>query len=88
MQTGILVNRIVGVSAVGYRDLTPAQVEFWSGSFARMVQDEAWKKDLARYSWEHDYRNAAETVKFLDERTELLARILSELGRVKTIRQG
>jgi putative tricarboxylic transport membrane protein len=68
---------------IGPRDLTPAQVDFWGTTCAKMVQDEAWKNDLARFSWEADYRNAAETRKFLDERMELLTRILNELGLVK-----
>ena len=68
---------------IGPKDLTPAQVDFWSGAFGRMVEDEAWKKELARYAWEPDYKGAADTVRFLDERTGLLAKILSELGLVK-----
>jgi putative tricarboxylic transport membrane protein len=68
---------------IGPRDLAPAQVAFWSGAFARMVEGEAWKKDLARYAWEPDYRSAADTRKFLDERMELLTQILGELGLVK-----
>ena len=68
---------------IGPRGLTPAQVSFWSGSFAKMVQHEDWKSDLARYAWEPDYRNAADTRRFLDERSALLTKILDELGLVK-----
>jgi putative tricarboxylic transport membrane protein len=68
---------------LGPKDLTPAQVNYWSDTFGRMVQDEAWKKELARYAWEHDYRNAAETMTFLEERSALLTKILDELGLVK-----
>jgi putative tricarboxylic transport membrane protein len=68
---------------IGPRGLTPAQVNFWVGSFARMIEQPDWKSDLARYAWEADYKNAAETRKFLDERSALLTRILDELGLVK-----
>lgn len=68
---------------IGPKGLAPAQVEYWSGAFARMVEDEAWKKDLDRFAWAPDFKDAAETMKFLEERSELLAKILAELGLVK-----
>jgi putative tricarboxylic transport membrane protein len=68
---------------IGPKGLTPAQVGYWSGTFAKMVQDEAWQQELERYVWAPDYKNAAETHKFLDAQTETLTKILSELGLVK-----
>ena len=68
---------------LGPRDLAPAQVNYWSNTFGRMVREDAWKKELERFGWEHDYRNAANTMRFLDERSELLTSILGELGLVK-----
>lgn len=68
---------------IGPKGLALAQVEFWSGAFARMVEDEAWKKELERYAWAPDFKGAAETVRFLDERSELLTKVLNELGLVK-----
>ncbi len=63
--------------------ITPVQVDYWSNSFGRMIEDDAWKQELARYSWQSDYKNAAETARFLDAQTELLTKILVELGLVK-----
>lgn len=68
---------------IGPKSLPPAQVEYWSGAFARMVEDDAWKKELERYAWAPDFKGAAEASKFLDERSELLTKVLSELGLVK-----
>jgi putative tricarboxylic transport membrane protein len=68
---------------LGPRDLTRDQVNYWSDTFGRMVREEAWKKELERFGWEHDYRNAADTKRFLDERGELLTGILGELGLIK-----
>jgi putative tricarboxylic transport membrane protein len=68
---------------LGPRDLTLAQVKYWSDAFGRMVREEAWKEELARFGWEHDYRNAAETVRFLEERTQLLTGVLDELGLIR-----
>ena len=68
---------------IGPQGLAPAQVEYWSGAFARMVQDEAWKQELERYVWAPDYKNATETRRFLDAQSEMLTKILSDLGLVK-----
>jgi putative tricarboxylic transport membrane protein len=67
---------------IGPRGLTPAQTGYWSGAFERMVQDEAWKQELERYVWAADFKNPAETRKFLDAQSETLAKILAELGLV------
>jgi putative tricarboxylic transport membrane protein len=68
---------------LGTRGITPDQVNFWSDTFGRMVREDAWKKELERFGWEHDYRDAADTKRFLDERSELLTGILGELGLIK-----
>lgn len=68
---------------IGPKGLTRAQVDYWSQTFARMIEDEVWRKEMERYAWAPDYRNAADTVKFLDERSELLTNALTELGLLK-----
>jgi putative tricarboxylic transport membrane protein len=68
---------------IGPKGLAPAQVEFWGAAFARMVESDAWKKDLERFAWAPDFKGPAETVKFLDERGELLAKVLAEVGLLK-----
>lgn len=68
---------------IGPKGLTAPQVEYWSGAFARMVEDDTWKKEMERYAWAPDFRSPADTAKFLDERSELLAKVLAELGLVK-----
>jgi putative tricarboxylic transport membrane protein len=89
--SGIPTFREQGVDAVfsdargfiGPSGLAPAQVGFWSAAFARMVESESWKKDLERFAWTADYKGATDAVKFLDERSELLAKVLAEVGLVK-----
>jgi len=67
---------------VGAKGLTPAQTAFWDRAFARMVQDEAWKKELEENAWAADFRGSAETRKHLDAEYEMLARMLVDLGVV------
>jgi putative tricarboxylic transport membrane protein len=68
---------------LGAKDLTPAQVAFWDAAFARALQEQDWKQDLARNAWAEDLKNAAETRKHLDGEQELIARMLGELGLLK-----
>lgn len=68
---------------IGAKDLTPAQVAFWDAAFAKAVQAEDWKQDLAKNAWAEDLRSAAETRKHLDSEQELIGRMLSELGLLK-----
>jgi putative tricarboxylic transport membrane protein len=68
---------------IGPKGLTAAQADYWGSTFAKMVEDEAWKQELERYVWAPDYKNAAETRRFLDAQTEVLTKILNELGLVK-----
>lgn len=66
--------------AAGAKGLTRAQIGFWEQAFAKVVQDEDWKKDLEKNSWTDDFRGSAETRKHLDSEYELLAKALVDLG--------
>ena len=65
---------------LGAKDLTPVQVAFWDAAFARALQQEDWKQDLAKNAWAEDLKNAAETRKHLDSEYALLRGMLGELG--------
>lgn len=68
---------------LGAKDLTPAQVAFWNSAFAKALQEDDWKKDLAKNAWAEDLKNAAETRKHLDSEYEVIKGMLGDLGLLK-----
>jgi len=64
------------------KGITPAQIAFWEQAFEKVVRNEEWKKVQEDYLWGSDYKNSAETRRFLDREDELLRKILAELGVV------
>jgi putative tricarboxylic transport membrane protein len=68
---------------IGAKDLTAAQIAFWDDAFAKALQVEDWKKDVARNAWAEDLRTSAETRKHLDSERELISGMLAELGLLK-----
>jgi putative tricarboxylic transport membrane protein len=68
---------------IGAKDLTAAQVAFWDDAFAKALQVDDWKKDVARNAWAEDLRTSAETRKHLDSERELISGMLGELGLLK-----
>ena len=70
-------------SVMGPRGLTPEQVRFWDGVFARLVKTDAWRQALEKNQWEDDYMNSTEFGKDLKAQYEVLKDVLTELGMVK-----
>jgi putative tricarboxylic transport membrane protein len=68
---------------LGAKDLSAAQIAFWDDAFAKALQVEEWKKDVARNAWAEDLRTSAETRKHLDSERELISGMLGELGLLK-----
>ena len=68
---------------IGAKDLTAAQIAFWDDAFAKALQVDDWKKDVARNAWAEDLRTSAETRKHLDSERELISGMLAELGLLK-----
>lgn len=68
---------------LGAKDLTPAQIAFWNSAFAKALQEDEWKKDLAKNAWAEDLKNAAETRKHLDSEYEVIKGMLGDLGLLK-----
>lgn len=68
---------------IGAKGLTPAQIAFWDQAFARAVQGEEWKQDVAKNAWAEDFMGHAATRKHLDAEQALLSGMLEELGLVK-----
>jgi len=65
---------------VGAKDITAPEIAFWDRAFARAVQGEDWKQDLAANAWSEYLKSAAETRKHLDSEYALLTAMLGELG--------
>ena len=68
---------------VGPKNLSPAQVAYWEGIFAKTVQTEDWKKFAAQSGWEVGYKNAQETTAYLRKENDEAKAILTDLGMAK-----
>jgi putative tricarboxylic transport membrane protein len=65
---------------VAPRGLTPAQIDFWDQAFAKAVQEEDWKQDVAQNAWAEDFMGNAATRSHLNSEYALLKGMLGELG--------
>lgn len=68
---------------IGPPGLKPAQIAWWDEAFAKVVRDPKWKEVQEQFLWGSDFKNSAETRKFLDAEQELLRGILTELGVIQ-----
>jgi putative tricarboxylic transport membrane protein len=68
---------------VGPPKLTPAQIAYWDGVFARSVKTDEWRADQEQNLWESDYLNAADFTRFLKADYEQAKSIFVELGLAK-----
>ncbi|HUF80177.1 MAG TPA: tripartite tricarboxylate transporter substrate binding protein [Burkholderiales bacterium] len=68
---------------IGAKDLTAAQVAFWDDAFAKALQIDEWKKNVAKNAWAEDLRSSAETRKHLESEEKLIGGMLGELGLLK-----
>ncbi len=67
----------------GPRGMTPAQIEYWESVLARLVQTDAWKKDLERNVFEPNFMKSDEVKPYLKAQSDQFRAILTELGLVK-----
>lgn len=68
---------------VGPKHMTPAQVAYWDGIFAKTVQTAEWKKFVETTGWEPGYKNSQETAAFLRKEYDDSKALLIELGLAK-----
>jgi putative tricarboxylic transport membrane protein len=68
---------------IGAPNMTPAQIAYWDSALKQLTQTDAWKKELADNNWDNEYRNAAETKKYMDADYAELKAFLTELELVK-----
>ncbi|HTE14674.1 MAG TPA: tripartite tricarboxylate transporter substrate binding protein, partial [Burkholderiales bacterium] len=67
---------------MGPKGLTPAQLAFWDQAFAQLAKAPEWKQDVERNAWAEDLMNSAQTLRHLEKETEVLQKLLLELGVV------
>ena len=67
----------------GPRGMTPAQVAYWEGVTARLVQTDDWKKDLERNVFEPHFLKSEETRPYLKTQTDQFRAVLTDLGLAK-----
>jgi len=65
---------------VGPKGMTPAQVAYWDGIFAKVVASKEWKEEVERNELTPVYLDSAKTKAFLDTENAKLVTILKELG--------
>jgi putative tricarboxylic transport membrane protein len=65
---------------IGPKGLTPPQVAFWEAAFARVVQSDEWKSEIARDGSVSHYMGSRELASYFDEQYALFKAILADLG--------
>jgi len=70
-------------SVVGPKGMTQAQVRFWDGVFAKLVQQEEWRKEIESAHFENTYLNSAETRRLMEAQYAELTRVLRSVGLAK-----
>ena len=68
---------------VGPKGLSPAQIAYWEGVFAKLIQIDEFKKDVERRFWVSNYRDSAGMAGFLKAQHEVLTGLLRDLGMAK-----
>ena len=70
-------------SVVGPQGMTAAQVQYWDGVFAKLVQQDDWRKDVAANHFANTYLNGADTRKLMEAQFVELTAALRGLGLAK-----
>lgn len=67
----------------GPRGLTPAQITYWEGVFAKLTATDEFKRDVEKRQWVINFLNSEEMRQFLKARHDELKVVLAELGMAK-----
>jgi len=70
-------------NVVGPQGMSAAQTHYWDSVFAKLVQQDEWKKDVAAHHFENTYLNSADTKKLMEAQFVELTAALRALGLVK-----
>ena len=63
--------------------LSRAQPQYWDSVFAKLVQQDDWKKDIAASHFANTYLNSADTRRLMETQFMLLGSALRALGLIK-----
>lgn len=70
-------------SVVGPKGMTESQVSYWDGVFAKLVQQEEWKKEVESKQFENTYLNSADTRRLMEAQYSELTGVLRAVGLTK-----
>lgn len=79
------VSSVIGIwyAVIGPKNMGRAQVDFWDGVFAKLVNTDEWKRyAVARYM-SQEYLQSGDTEKFFRAQNESLKEIMMAIGLVK-----
>jgi putative tricarboxylic transport membrane protein len=69
---------------IAAKNLTDAQKTFWDGAFKQLAGSDDWKKELQDNHMSNNYRNSADTTRYIGEQYAEIREILEELGLART----
>ena len=61
----------------------PVRIAYWENVLVRLVQTDAWKKDLERNVFEPNFMKSDEVKPYLKAQSEQFRAVLTELGLTK-----
>lgn len=64
---------------MGPKGLTPAQVAYWDGTFAKVFALKAWKEDVATNHWDNAALTSRGAARYMDKQYEFLKQTLADL---------
>lgn len=68
---------------VGPGGMSAEQIAFWDHALRQLTQTDVWKKELEANNWDNEYKQSAETRKYMDAEYAELKGFLTELELAK-----
>jgi putative tricarboxylic transport membrane protein len=68
---------------MGPKGMTPAQVAFWEEVMRKTSESDEIRQYAAKSLWLVEYRNSADTIKWMDQQSAALKVVMTELGLAK-----
>jgi putative tricarboxylic transport membrane protein len=68
---------------MGPKGMTPAQIAFWEDVMRKTSESEEIRQYAAKSLWLVEYKNSADTIKWLDQESAALKVVMTELGLAK-----
>lgn len=82
-EQGIPAEFILWRAMLGTKGVTPEQVAFWEGVFARIDKSEAWQAMAKSRFWDTNFKGNRETRAFVEADYAALKAVLADLGMAK-----